>query len=169
MIGESAGHRRSASHGPVFCFREFLMSHTEIVGAANQVHSRVQRVQPRSGVPTFARQSCESFTDSSIQAFNKSGIEHVPSIREVQQRLRLIEQAISHVARNLHNAFFLRTLDHRSNVQLWPDLKRGSPWSRSILDRSCERRVEYSPDRLTTHLSKRAKGAGSEPIGAPAA
>ncbi len=57
---------------------QFVMGQTEIVGAANQVHARVQSVQARSCVPTFARQTGESLTEGSIQAFNKSGIQHVP-------------------------------------------------------------------------------------------
>ncbi len=59
-------------------FPQFVMRHTEIVGAANQVHARVQRVQARSRMPTFARQACQAFTEGCIQAFDERGIEHVP-------------------------------------------------------------------------------------------
>jgi len=55
-------------------FAQFLMRHTEIVGAANQVHARVQRLQVRSCVPTFVGEACQALTHGSIQAFNKSCI-----------------------------------------------------------------------------------------------
>jgi hypothetical protein len=71
-------------------FGEFLMRHTEIVRAANQVHARVQRLQARSGVPTFAGQACQLLTEGSIQTLNKSRIEHVSPTRELEQLLCLI-------------------------------------------------------------------------------
>jgi len=98
------------------------MRHTEIVRAANQVHARVQRFQARSGVPTFAGQACESLTESSIQAFDKSCIEHISLTRELEQLLCLIEQTMSHLTGDLHDAFVLRALDYCSNVQLRPHL-----------------------------------------------
>jgi len=39
------------------------MGETEIVRAANQVHPRVQGVQARSSVPTFAGQACQSLSE----------------------------------------------------------------------------------------------------------
>ena len=122
MIGQATGHRRGTSTSPLLGLPQLVMGHTEIVGAANQVHARVQSVQARSCVPTFARQTGESLTEGSIQAFDKSGIEHVPPTRELKQLLCLIEQTISHLAGNLHDSLFLRSLDDRSNVQVRPDL-----------------------------------------------
>ena len=78
MIGQATGHGRGTSPSPLLGLTQFVMRHTEIVGAANQVHARVQSVQARSCVPTFARQTGESLTEGSIQAFDKRGIEHVP-------------------------------------------------------------------------------------------
>jgi len=78
MIGQATGHGRGTSPSPLLGLTQFVMRHTEIVGAANQVHARVQSVQARSCVPTFARQTGQSLTEGSIQAFDKRGIEHVP-------------------------------------------------------------------------------------------
>ena len=68
-------------------FEEFLMRHTEIARAANQVHARVQRLQARSGVSTCAGQAGQSLTEGSIQTLNKSRIEHVSPTRELEQLL----------------------------------------------------------------------------------
>ncbi len=71
-------------------------------------------------MPTFAGQARQSLTDGSIQAFNKSGVQHVPPARELEQFLCLIEQTVSHLAGDLHDPFFLRSLDHYSNMQVRP-------------------------------------------------
>jgi hypothetical protein len=106
----------------VFGFTQFLMDKAEIVRAANQVHSRVQSLQTRSRVPTLACQARQSLTDSSIQAFNKGRIEHTSPTRELEQLLCLIEQTMSHLAGDLHDPLFLRSLDDGSNVQVRPYL-----------------------------------------------
>ena len=71
----------------MFVFTQFLMGNTEIVGTANQVHARVQRVQARSGVPTFAGQACQSFAEGGIQAFDKRRIEHLSPTGKLEQLL----------------------------------------------------------------------------------
>ena len=71
-------------------------------------------------MPTFACQASQSLTDGSIQTFNKGRIEYAFPIRELEQLLCLMKQTVSHPAGNLHDALFLRSLDHRSNVQLQP-------------------------------------------------
>jgi len=122
MIRQATGHRRRTSRAPMLGFREFLMRDTEIVGATHQVHARVQRVQARSRVPAFTGQARQSLAEGPIQAFNKSRIEYASPTRDLEQLLCLIEQTVSHPAGDLHDPFFLRSLDHRSNVQLWPYL-----------------------------------------------
>ncbi len=91
MIGQATGHRRRTIPSPMLGFREFLMRPTEIVRAANQVHSRVQRLQARSCMPTLTGEAGQSLTHGSIQPLNESGIEHGSSIRELEQLLCLIE------------------------------------------------------------------------------
>ncbi len=120
MIGQATGHGRSTSPSPVFGFPQFLMGHTEIVGAANEVHPHVQSLQARSRVPTLAGQARQSLTEGSIQAFNKSCIEHVSPTRELEQLLCLLKQTVSHLARDLHHPLFLRSLDHGPNAELRP-------------------------------------------------
>ena len=82
MIGQATGHRRGTRLSQVAGFAQFLMSPTEIVRAANQVHAGVQRLQARSRVPTLASEACQSLADGSIQPFNKGCIEHTspPSV-----------------------------------------------------------------------------------------
>ncbi len=99
-----------------------MMRQTEIVGAANQIHARMQSLQARSCVPTFAGQACQSLTHGSIQAFDKSCIKHVSPTRELEQLLCLIEQAMNHLSGDLHDSFLLRSLDHCANVQVRPYL-----------------------------------------------
>ncbi len=120
MIGQATSHCRSTSHCPVFGFTQLLMDKTEIVGAANQVHPRVQSLYARSRVPTLACQTRQSLTDSSIPTFNKSGIEHVSPTRELEQLLCLIKRAVSHLTDDLHDPLFLRSLDHRPDAEVRP-------------------------------------------------
>src|SRR5258706_251134 len=103
MIGQATGHGRGTSPSPVFGLTQFLMGHTEIVGAANQVHPRVQSLQARSRVPTLAGQACQSLAEGSIQPFNKSRVEHVSPTRELEQLLCLLKQTVSHLAGDLHH------------------------------------------------------------------
>src|SRR5271157_727323 len=98
MIGQAAGHCRSTSPSPVFGLTQFLMGTTESVGAANQVHARVQRLHARSRVPTLACQARQSLAEGSIQTFHKSRIEHASPTRELEQLLCLLKQTVSHRA-----------------------------------------------------------------------
>lgn len=101
-------------------FAQFVMRHTEIGGAANQVPARVQPLQARSRVPTLAGQARQSLTEGCIQAFNKGGSEYASSARELEPLFCLLEQTVSHLARHLHDPLFLRALDHGPNVQVRP-------------------------------------------------
>ena len=106
MIGQATGHRRGTSHSPVLGFTRFLMSKTEIVGAANEIHPGVQSRHARSRMPTLPCQARQSLPDGSIQAFNKSGIEHGSPTRELEQLLCLLQLTVSHLAGDLHNPLF---------------------------------------------------------------
>jgi hypothetical protein len=90
----------------VFGFTQFLMGPTESVGAPNQVHARVQRLQARSGMPTLVGQARQSFTEGSIEPFKKSRIERAPPIRELEQLLCLMKHTVSHLAGHLHDPLF---------------------------------------------------------------
>jgi len=101
-------------------FAQFVMNETEVVGAANQVHPAVQRLDARSRMPTLACQACQPFAKGSIQPFNKGRIEHAPPTRKLEQLFCLIEQTMSHLAGDFHDPLFLGPLDDRPNVQVWP-------------------------------------------------
>jgi hypothetical protein len=100
------------------CLKQVIRPLT--VGAANQVHSRVQSLHARSRVPTLPCQARQSRASGSIQPFNKSRIEHVSPTSELEQLLCLIQQTVSHFAGDLHDPLFLRSLDHCPNVEVRP-------------------------------------------------
>lgn len=81
----------------------------------------MQRLQARSGVSTFAGQARQSLPEGRIQAFDKRRIQHASPLRELEQPCCLLKQPVRHLARDLHDALFLGTLDHRPNVQFWPN------------------------------------------------
>jgi hypothetical protein len=76
MIRQATSHSGSTSRSPMFGFTQLLVGHAEIVRTANQVHARMQRLQARSGVPTFAGQACQSLPEGRIQAFDERRIKH---------------------------------------------------------------------------------------------
>src|SRR5436305_13113970 len=53
---------------------------------------------------------------------------------EQKQFLRLSYRPMGHLARDLDHPLVLGPLDHRANVQLWPNLQTGSPDSAVLLD-----------------------------------
>jgi hypothetical protein len=115
-------------------FTQLMMDKTEIVGASDQIHARLKRCEPTSGMSGFARQAGQSLPKGSIQALDKSGVEDAATTREQEQFLGLLQTPMSHLAGNLDHPFFLRSLDDGANVQLWPDLQTGSPDSPGLLD-----------------------------------
>ena len=107
-------------------FAQLMMHETEIVGASDQIHTGLKSEDPTSGMTRSAGQVRKSFSKGSIQAFNKSGVEDRASSRSLHQLLGLREQTISHPPGDLDDPFFLRSLDHRANVQFRPDLQARS-------------------------------------------
>jgi hypothetical protein len=116
-----------------------MVRKTEIVGASNQIHAHLQSEDPTSGVTRVARQAGQSFSKGSVQTFDEGCVEDHATTRAVKQFLRLLQQAVSYLAGDLDHPFFLRSLDHRANVQLWPDLQAGSSNSTGQLDLLPER------------------------------
>jgi hypothetical protein len=106
----------------MFRFGEFLMGDAEIVGTTNQVHACVQGAQASRCVPTLPSQAGESLSERSIQAFDKGGIEDFSSARKLKQLLRPLQHPVSHLAGDLDHPLFLAPLDHRSNMEVFPDL-----------------------------------------------
>jgi len=52
-----------------------MVRKTEIVGASNQIHARLQGFEATSGVTRFARQAGQSLSEGAIQPFDESGVE----------------------------------------------------------------------------------------------
>jgi hypothetical protein len=120
-------------------FRELMMRKTEVVGTTDQTHPCLKRSEATCRMARFARQAGKPFAKGPIQALDESRIQDRPCARTLQQLLGLRLQAMSHAPGDLDDPFFLRPLDHRPNVQLWPDLKARSSSSRSFLDLLSER------------------------------
>ncbi|SRR5712691_2311736 len=133
MIREASSHRRSTNYSQVRRFREFLVSPTEIVGRANQIHARLQGTQLTSTMTTFTGESGKELPHRAIQPLNESGVEHTSSDRLFQKKLSLSVAAMRHLAYDLNHPFFLRPLDHRANMQVGPDLQTRTPSPRGIL------------------------------------
>jgi len=59
MVGQTTGHRWRLSQKLVSFSRcsctEFLMETAKVVGASNQVHARLKRLEPLSSMATLAR------------------------------------------------------------------------------------------------------------------
>ncbi len=113
---------------------QLMMRKTEIVAASNQIHPGLQCEQTTSCMTRSARQTGQSFPEGPIQALNKSGIEDAPAMREQEQPLRLSHQTMGHLAGDLDHPPFLRSLDHRADMHVCPDLQTRSPHSRGLLD-----------------------------------
>src|SRR2546421_12573048 len=82
MIGQATGHGWGEQYLSPLSLSEglssaqFMMWPAEIVGTAQQPHTAFQRRQAPGGMPTFTRQAGESLTHRSVQALNKSRVEH---------------------------------------------------------------------------------------------
>jgi hypothetical protein len=83
MIGQTAGHRWRLSQEPVsfscYWFVECWMETAKVVGAPNQVHARLKRLEPLCGMATLARQGCQPFSHRPIEPFDVRRVEHLPA------------------------------------------------------------------------------------------
>ena len=122
MIGQATDHGRGEQNLSPFALSlssssaQLMMRPAEIVGTAKQPHAAFQRRQAPGRMPTLARQAGESLADCPVQALNKGRIEHCSSIRSRQQRLRLCQRSLNHLARDFHHAFLFRAFDHHRNT-----------------------------------------------------
>ncbi|GHO50720.1 hypothetical protein KSX_88830 [Ktedonospora formicarum] len=55
---------------------QFVVCKAQIVGAAEQIHARFQRVYTMGRMATFTREAREPFAHGPIEALDKSGVEH---------------------------------------------------------------------------------------------
>jgi hypothetical protein len=72
-------------------------------------------------MPTWARQSSQTFPQGCIQAFAQGRIELLASWRHAEQVLCLLKRSPGERARDLHHPFLFRPFDDRRDAQLWPD------------------------------------------------
>ena len=123
-------------------FAQLMMHKTEIVGASDQIHPRLKRSEATGSMAGFARQAGQPFPEGSVEALDKSRVEDYATMRELKQLLCLGQQAVGHPSRDLDDPLFLRPLDHRANVQLWPHLQTRSPNSTRLLHLLAERAAD---------------------------
>ena len=131
-------------------FAQLMMRETEIVGASDQIHASLKSFEGTRGMTRPAGQARQPLPERSIQAFNKRGVEDCTPSRTLQQLLGLRQQTMSHPSRDLDDPFFLRSLDHRANVQLWPDLQARSSNPRRSLDLLAECSTDAARIRAPT-------------------
>ncbi len=110
------------------------MHHTKVVHTANEIHSRLKRLQAMSGMTTSARQGGQTFAKSGIQSLDTGGVEHTSSFRLRQQFLCPFDGPLRHAPGDLHHAPFLRVFDHRGDQDFWPGDERASSWSHGSFD-----------------------------------
>ena len=75
-----------------------------------------------SSMTAFTCQAGEPFAQRPIQPFNKSRIPDGPSLRLVQQIVRLLFLSQGQSARDLNYVLLLRAFDDRHNTQVLPDV-----------------------------------------------
>ncbi len=131
---------------------QLMMRPTEIVGTADQIHSRLQGLQTLGGMPTFARQSSQTFPHGSIEAFNQGRIELLASSRQCEQLLCFLKRSPGDLAGNFHHPLLFRVLDHGSDTQLRPYGQTCSSWSCFLLYFFSRIPVECSSDTRSTRL-----------------
>jgi hypothetical protein len=150
VIRQSSGHRWGTGRSDVLGFAQLMMRETEIVGASDQIHAHLKSCEGTRGMTRSAGQARQPLSERSIQAFNKRGVEDRASSRTLQQLLGLRQQTLSHPPCDFDNPFFLRSLDHRANVQLRPDLQARSSNSLSPLDLLSEGSADAARIRAPT-------------------
>src|SRR5205823_10554200 len=75
MISQATGHRGGTSHSPMLGFAQLMMRKTEIVGASDQIHPRLKRLEATSSMTRFARQASLPFSKGGIPAFEMGLVE----------------------------------------------------------------------------------------------
>src|SRR5260370_1650851 len=173
MIGQSrrvVGGTGRANKG---VFTRNMMWKTEIGGASNQIDAHLQGFEGMGRVTRFARQTGQSFSESSIQTLDKSCVEDYATTRSVKQLLRLLQETVSHPAGDLDHPFFLRPLDHSANGQFWPDLQLCAPNPTGQLDLLSERSANtvgvstpaVCQDKQREHRLGRSANLGHQTVG----
>src|SRR5258708_15822835 len=112
MIGQSRRHRGGTGRTNMGVLTQLMMWKTEIGGASNQIHAHLQGFEAMGRVTRFARQTGQSFSESSIQTLDKSCVEDYATTRSVKQLLRFLQNTVSHPAVHLNHPFFLPPLYH---------------------------------------------------------
>ncbi len=122
VIGQSCCHGRCALIREMLAVTQLMMRPTEIVGTSDHIHARLKGLQTPCGMPTFARQSSQTFPHGRIEAFDQGGIELLASDGHMQQVLCVLKCSPRQLACHLHNPFLLRAFDHRRDTQVRPHL-----------------------------------------------
>ncbi len=73
---------------------QLMMRKTESGGASDHIHACLHCDHPTSSMAGCARQAGQSFAESSIQALDKSGVQHTAPVGEQKQVFRLGHRSI---------------------------------------------------------------------------
>src|SRR5260221_11426916 len=101
---------------------QLMMRPTEIVGTADQIHSRLKGLQALGGMPTFARQRSQTFPHGCIEAFDQERIELLASSRHGEQVLSFLKLSPGELARDFLHPLPFRHLDLRRDTSSWQDI-----------------------------------------------
>jgi len=111
------------------------MAHAKVVDTAKQIHARLKRLQPMSGIPTAAGQGGQALAEGGVQAEGKRGGEHTSPFRQGQELLGAFERSLGHASSDLDDPLLPGVFAHRGEQQLRPPLQRGSSWANGAFDR----------------------------------
>jgi len=98
------------------------MWEAEVIRAANQVHSCLQRIKALSRMPTFSGERSQTLTHRPIEAFDEGGIELIASSSHLEELLCFLQCSSRYLACDLYHPFLFRVFDHRRDTQIRPHL-----------------------------------------------
>src|SRR5260370_35411429 len=127
-IGQSCCHCRCALIPEMLAVTQLMMRPTEIVGTADHIHARLKGLKTLGGMPTFARQSSQTFPHGCIEAFEQGRIELFASARHGESVLCFLKGSPSELVCDFHYPLLFRVLDHRRDTALGPDCYPRSSW-----------------------------------------
>jgi len=130
MIGKISGYGRCTGNPLVTADDarqpQALVFDAEVVHATHQVHERFQGFRVTDQSSTAPYQDCQSRAEGGVQSLDEGGVEIGSSMALGQQSLGRFEATLRHPPGDVDYALALVTLDHLSNVNVWPGDQPGT-------------------------------------------
>lgn len=131
MISQATGHRwrdHNLTCKPFFPglpSAEFAMRKAPVVGGADQPHACLNHLKAMRSMAAATGQRGQTLSESSIEALDKSRVEHLACVGGFQDLHCSRQSPLQHVARHLHHAFLLPVFVDDPNEDVWPRLSTG--------------------------------------------